>query len=188
MTGADLLTIIKKHPLVVICGLVTVVCGALLYTRTGNITASQTELEARTAEANIMIANVKNSTGLAEHVTELQSQRKELEERLLKAGQLAVNLQYFYKLEAETDVKLQGDVRQGAASKSNRSYIGVPFAVSVQGTYPQVVSFINRLQKGPHFCRITTVNLYKTSGSDSLSAAAERDMTASLNLELLGQP
>ena len=188
MTGADLTAILKKHPLSLICGLVTVVCVALLYTRAQNITASQTELEARTAEANKMIANVRNSTGLADQVAEIQRQRKELESRLLKAGQLAINLQYFYKLEAETDVKLQGDVRQGIAAKTNRSYIGVPFTVSVQGTYPQVVNFINRLQNGRHFCRITAATLNKSSGSDSLAASSERDMMVSLNLELLGQP
>jgi Tfp pilus assembly protein PilO len=188
MTGADITAILKKHPLGVVCGLVTIICGGLLYQRAENIAASQTELEARTTEANKMIANVRNSTGLAEQVAEIQAQRKELESRLLKAGQLAVNLQYFYKLEAETDVKLQGDVRQGIAAKTNRSYIGVPFSVSVQGTYPQVVSFINKLQNGRHLCRITTATLNKGNGSDSAAASAERDMMLTLNLELLGQP
>ncbi len=188
MTGADLTAILKKHPLGVACGLVTVVCAALLYQRSDNIGASQTELDARTAEATKMIANVRNSTGLAEQVAEIQAQRKELEGRLLKAGQLAVNLQYFYKLEAETEVKLQGDVRQGMAAKTNKSYIGVPFTVSVQGTYPQVVNFINKLQNGRHFCHITMATLNKGSGSDSAAAVAERDMMLTLNLELLGQP
>jgi Tfp pilus assembly protein PilO len=189
MTGADLTAILKKHPLSVICGLIAVICGALLYYRAGNIAASQTELDARTAEANKMIANVRNSTGLAEQVAEIQSQRKELEARLLKAGQLAVNLQYFYKLEAETEVKLQGDARQGVAAKTNRAYIGVPFAVSVQGTYSQVANFINRLQNGRHFCRITSSTLSKGQGGDSgATTAGAPDMLLSLNLELLGQP
>jgi len=188
MTGADITASLKKHPLSVICGLVTVICAVLLYYRADNITASQTELEARTAEANKMIANVRNSTGLPEQVAEIQNQRKELEGRLLKPGQLAVNLQYFYKLEAETEVKLSGDVRQGVAAKTGKSYIGVPFAVSVQGTFPQVVNFINRLQNGRHLCRVTSATLNKSGGSDSGAASAERDMLLSINLELLGQP
>jgi Tfp pilus assembly protein PilO len=189
MTGADITAILKKHPLSVICGLLAVICGGLLYYRAGNIATSQSDLEKATAEANKMIANVRNSTGLAEQVTEIQNQRKELEGRLLKAGQLAVNLQYFYKLEAETEVKLQGDVRQGIAAKTNRAYIGVPFAVSVQGTYPQVANFINRLQNGRHFCRITSATLSKGQGGDSGAVAnGAPDMLLSLNLELLGQP
>lgn len=188
MTGSDLTAILKKHPLGVICGLIAVICGALLYYRADNISASQAELDAKTAEANKMIANVRNSNGLAEQVAEIQAQRKELESRLLKAGQLAVNLQYFYKLEAETEVKLQGDVRQGIASKTNRAYIGVPFALSVQGTYSQVANFINRLQNGRHFCRIISSNLSKGSSGDSAAAAATPDIMLSLNLELLGQP
>ncbi len=185
MTGADLTAILKKHPLGVVCGLVTVVCGVLLYTRASNITASQAELEARTTEANKMIANVRNSTGLAEQVAEIQEQRKELEGRLLKPGQLAVNLQYFYKLEAETGVKLTGDPRQSNVGRSSKAYIGIPFAVSVQGSYPQLVNFLGRLQNGRHFCRINTANFIKSAGAEG--AGSEGEMTLSLNLELLGQ-
>ena len=185
MTGADLSAILKKHPLSVVCGLITVVCAALLYYRADNITASQAELEARTAEANKMIANVRNSANLAEQVTEIQAQRKELEGRLMKAGQLAVNLQYFYKLETETEVKL-ADVRQGNISRNGRGqFAGIPFSVTVEGTYAQVVNFLGRLQAGRHFCRITSANFTKASGSNMPGAA---DMTLSLNLELLGQP
>ena len=188
MTGEDLTTFVKKHPLSVGCGLVAVICGALLYYRAGNVTASQAELEAKTSEANKVMANVRNSAALAEQVAELQAQRKELESRLLKAGQLAVNLQYFYKLEAETGVKLSGDVRQGGLPKTTKAYIGVPFGVSVQGTYPQVVNFISRLQNGRHFCRIVSSTLSKAGGSDPSSVAGENDMSLTLNLELLAQP
>ena len=186
MTGEDLTAAIKKHPLSVVCALVAVICGGLLYYRSSNITASQAELEAKNAEATKMIANVRNSTGLAEQVAEMQAHRKELESRLLKAGQLAVNLQYFYKLEAETEVKLSGDVRQGTLPKSTKTYVGVPFTVSVHGSYAQVANFITRLQNGRHFCRITSSTLSKANSLDS--APGESDMSLTLNLELLGQP
>jgi Tfp pilus assembly protein PilO len=188
MTGADLTAIFKKHPLSVFCGLVALICGGLIYYRAGNIAGSQSELEVRTAEANKMIANVRNSAGLPEQVSEIQAQKKELESRLLKAGQLAVNLQYFYKLEAETEVKLQGDVRQGVAGKTSRAYIGVPFSLSVEGSYSQVTNFINRLQNGRHLCRIVSSTLSRNAGGDAGGAAGDRDMLLALNLELLGQP
>ncbi|MFA5112418.1 MAG: hypothetical protein WC443_13485, partial [Desulfobaccales bacterium] len=66
MNTADLIALIKKHPVGVGCGLVSVVCAVLLYLRSDNITASQVELKASSTQAAQMVANVRNATGLAE--------------------------------------------------------------------------------------------------------------------------
>lgn len=180
MNTADLVALLKKHPIGVGCGLVSIVCGILLYLRSDNIKSSQAELEASSAQAAKMVSNVRNSTGLAEHVTEIQALSKELEGRLMKAGQLAVNLQYFYKLETENEVKLV-DVRQGTTPRNSKTlYVGVPFNVSVQGPYPNVMNFLNRVQNGRHFCRIGTASFTKVGDT--------ADMSLALTLELLGQP
>jgi hypothetical protein len=181
MTSTDLVALLKKHPIGVGCGLISIVCGVLLYVRAGNIASTQAELEARSAEAAKMITNVRNAKGLPEQVAEIQSLSKEMEGRLMKAGQLAVNLQYFYKLETETEVKLV-DVRQNSFPRNTKTlYAGVPFNVSVQGSFGHVTDFLNHLENGRHFCRINTANYSKISG-------AGNDIALSLNLELLGQP
>lgn len=180
MNTADLVALIKKHPIGFGCGLVSIVCGILLYLRSDNIKASQAELEASSAQAAKMIANVRNANGLAEQVTEIQALSKELEGRLMKAGQLAVNLQYFYKLETENEVKLV-DVRQSSAPRDpKKQYTIVPFNVSIQGPYANVINFLNRVQNGRHFCRINTASFTKIGET--------ADMNLSLTLELLGQP
>jgi Tfp pilus assembly protein PilO len=185
MTSADLTAILKKHPVGVASVLVAIACGVVIYLRSGDIPASQAENEARSAEAAKMNSNVRNSANLAEQVTEIQAQRKELEGRLLKAGQLAVNLQYFYKLETETEVKLV-DVRQGGPARGGKSpYVGVPFSVTVEGSFAQVMNFLGRVQNGRHFCRVTTASFAKAGGSNVPGVS---DMTLALNLELLGQP
>jgi Tfp pilus assembly protein PilO len=185
MTSADLVTLIKKHPASFACLLLCLVSGVLIYLRYGNISAGQDNLEARSSELSRMISNIRNSVGLPEQVAGVQAHTKELESRLLKASQLADNLQYFYRLETENGVKLL-DVRQNPLPRNTRStaYVGVPFNVSVQGTYTQVMNFLNRLQHGRHLCRINTANFSKV-------AAADRDgpmVNLSLNLELLGRP
>jgi len=181
MTTTDLLALVKKHPIGFGCLLVSIICGGLLYMRSGNIAASQHELEASAAQAQKMIANVRNSKGLPEQVAEIQTQTKELEGRLMKAGQLAVNLQYFYKLETENEVKLV-DVRQNTYPRGLKTmYGGVPFSVSVQGSFAHVTNFMNRLQNGRHFCRINTANYTKVSD-------ASGDISLTVNLELLGLP
>lgn len=181
MSSEDLVALLKKHPIGVGCGLVSIICSVLLYTRSGNIAATQAELDASSAQAAKMIANVRNSKGLPEQVAEIQGLSKEIEARLMKAGQLAVNLQYFYKLETENEVKLV-DVRQNTFPRNLKTmYAGVPFNVSVQGSFTHVTNFLNRLQNGRHFCRINTANYTKIANGNG-------DIALTINLELLGQP
>ena len=73
MNTSGLIALIKKHPIGFGCGLVSIVCGVLLYLRSDNITASQAELDASSAQASKMIANVRNANGLAEQLTEIQA-------------------------------------------------------------------------------------------------------------------
>lgn len=181
MTTADLIALLKKHPIGVVCGLVTIICGVLLYVRSDKIAESQKLLDETSAQAKKMIANVRNANGLPEQLAEIQTLSKEMEGRMMKAGQLAVNLQYFYKLETESEVKFH-DVRQGTFPRNIKTaYAGVPFTVSVQGTYAHVMNFMSRLQTGRHFCRINTANFSKAGQGNG-------EVTLSLSLELLGQP
>lgn len=191
MTSADLLAMIKKQPVGFACGLLCLICAGLLYFRGGKIAENRAVFETKSAEATRILANVRNSEKLADQVVEIQALSKEMESRLVRAGQLAVNLQYFYKLEAETEVKLL-DVRQGAMPKAAKTlYTGIPFNVSVQGSFKQVLAFLQKLENGPHFCRFSSVNYTKlasvaasrSSGGGDLSA-----ITLSINLELLGVP
>lgn len=189
MTAADLTALIKKHPIGAICLIVAVACGLALYFRADVISVSQAEYEARSAEAAKMISNVTNAPGLAEQVAEIQEMVKQLESRLVRAGQLAVNLQYFYKIEAETGVKLL-DVRQDNLPRNVKTqFIPVPFVVTVQGPYAQVMKFLSQVQNGRHFCRIKTAVFAKAGGATSESATtAGQELNLSLSLELLGLP
>lgn len=191
MTSADLLAMIKKHPIGFACGVICVVCAGLLYFRSNKIDEYRAEYEAKSAEATTILANVRNSEKLPAQVTEIQVLAKEMEGRLVKAGQLAVNLQYFYKLEAETEVKLV-DVRQGNLPRGGKTtYTGIPFSVTVQGSFKQVFAFLQKLENGPHFCRFTAVVFSKQGGGSSEAGRPSPDtagINVSLNLELLGVP
>ncbi|MBI2496697.1 MAG: hypothetical protein HYV75_01790 [Opitutae bacterium] len=178
MTAADLLALLKKHPIGSACGLLCVICAGLLYLRSSKIDESRGEYEAKSAEATAILANVRNAEMLPAQVAEI----------LIRASQLAVNLQYFYKLEAETEVKLL-DVRQGTAPKAGKSlYTPIPFNVSVQGSFKQVLAFLQKLENGPHFCRFSTVSFGKSAAGSEAARADATGTTLSLNLELLGVP
>jgi Tfp pilus assembly protein PilO len=189
MTGADLIASFKKHPVGFTCGLLCVILGALIYFRGDKVTENQATNTAKSAEAASIIANVRNSENLAKQVAEMQALAKEMDSRLIRPGQLAVNLQYFYKLEAENEVKLL-DIRQGTPPKTAKSmYVGIPYNVAVQGSFKQVISFLRKIESGPHFCHFSSVTFNKAAGAstDSSGSVAE-NMTINLTLELLGLP
>lgn len=182
MTGADLSALIKKHPLGAIGLLICVLCGLAIYFRGDAIQKAQTAFEEKDTEAQKIALNVRNMAGLQEQTTEIQNAAKALESRIIRASSLANNLQIFYRLESETGVKFT-DLRQNPipptrAGTTKGAYVGVPFNVSVQGTYEQVMTFIRRLETGNQFCRFNTVVFNKAA--DGLSA--------SVAIELLGTP
>ncbi len=191
MTSAELIATVKKQPIGFACGALCLVCAALLYVRSSKIQESQAEYEAKSAESARILTNVNYSKNLPEQVTEVQALAKELDNRLIRGGQLAANLQYFYKLEAETGVKLL-DVHQNNLPKGDkRLFIGVPYSLSVQGTYKQIMVFLLRLEEGSRFCHFSNVNFNKSGGGNSDatgSGGADDSMTLTLNLELLGLP
>ena len=184
MNVASILAATKKHPIGVASAVCCLICAFLLYYRAGLIDEEQTAFDAKSVEALNIATNIRNSANLPEQLAEIEAMSKEFEGRLVRAGQLAVNLQYFYKLEAENEVKLL-DLRPGnVAGKGGKSlYVGIPYAVAVQGGYKQVLAFLQRLEAGRHFCRFNNVNLTKAS-SDSRSD----QITLTLSIELLGTP
>jgi Tfp pilus assembly protein PilO len=188
MTSAELIARLKKQPIGFACGLICLLCIGWLYYRGGESDKRQTEYETKSAEASKVSSNVSLSKNLPEQVAELQTVTKELEARLVKAGQLAVNYQYFYKLEAENEVKLL-DLRQNPLPRNPKTiYVGVPYNVNVQGTYKNVMTFLQRLEKGRHFCRINNAVFIKTGGGTGPLQNAASGITLNLTLELLGQP
>ena len=184
MTSEELIATVKKQPIGFACGGLCVICAGLIYFSSSQIEGREAEYETKSAEAAKILDNVRNSAKLPEQVVEIQALAKEMDSRLIRAGQLAVNQQYFYKLEAETEVKMS-EVRQSTPPRSLKAtsqlYPPIPFNVSVQGSYKQVLDFLQRLETGPHFCRFTTITFAKAD-----SNPGSTNMTLNLNLELLG--
>jgi Tfp pilus assembly protein PilO len=193
MTGADLIALIKKQPIAFACGLIALAAGVTLYFRFDAINEAQTGYEAKEKEARRFEQNVRHLAGLAEATRQVQDAGRQFESRLVRAGQLASNLQIFYRLENETGVRLL-DVRQQSipAPRPNQprgAYVPVPFTVSIQGTFQEVFDFLRRVETGSHFVRFNQVTFNKAeanaSGRGSASASL---MTVTFGLELLGTP
>lgn len=192
MTGADLLALVKKQPIAFLCGLIVIASGAALFLRADTVQEAQTEFQNKDQEATKTETNARNTAGLAETTAEMREAGKQFDARLLRASQLANNLQFFYRLEADTGVKLL-DVRQNAIPAAKPgvprgTYVGIPFSASVQGSYAQVYDFIRRVEGGPHFLRVNQLTLSKLADAAGPASLGADAMTAQLQVEILGTP
>lgn len=195
MTGADLIALIKKQPVAFGCAFVALLCGVLIYFRSDAVDQARSHFEAKDTEANKMEANVRHLAGLPEETEQVQEAGRQFEARLVRAGQLANNLQFFYRIEAETGVKLV-DVRQNPipAPRPNTprtAYSPVPFAIAVQGSFPQVFDFLRRVEAGSHFSRFNQVTFTKVeaaAATNTGAVSAGETMNVNLLIEMLGTP
>jgi hypothetical protein len=190
MTGADLLALIKKQPIAAVCALVCVLCGVAFYFRMDAIDEARVAFEAKEKESRAIAQNARHTNGLAEQVAEAQAAGTVIESRLLRVGDLANNLQVFYRLENDTGVKLV-DARQNPMPPSRPGapktlYVPVSFSVTLHGTYPQIWSFLRRLETGPHFARFDRMAIGKLEVG--AKDAVPDLMSAVFTVEFLGTP
>ncbi len=184
LTGQDLVALFKKHPIGISCGIAAFVFAGASYYRMDLIPAAEAMLEQRTGEGEKLKNNLKNSVLLKEQHDALAAANREISSRAIRMGALTTNLQYFYRIEAETETKLL-DVRQLAPTPVKGpapKYLRVPYTLSVQGNYANVITFLRKLESGSHFCRVTSATL------NPVATAEPGTVTLTLSLEVLGLP
>jgi len=187
MNTAALVAFIKKQPIGFACGIICLACGLLLYFRSDVIAENQKLYEERSKQADMMETNVRNAKDLSAQVAAMQAASKEMESRLVRASQLALNYRYFYRIIDETGIKLNGDVRQNAlpASGAKAGYQSVPYNLSVQGSFPKLLAFLQRMESGGHFCRFNNINISKSQGRGEQGSDT---LTVTVALDLMGVP
>jgi hypothetical protein len=190
MGAEQIVASLKANPISVACGALALTLGVGIYLRSERVPESEAILEQKTTLGERIDANLKNGVQLAEQFAALSAARQQIEARLIHPDEIAKNLQFFYKLEAETGVKLI-DLRQNviptgkAAAKGKTAYAGVGYAVTVRGDYARLLDFLRRLESNQRYCRIMSASV-AVGGTTDKDRGGE--LTLSLNLELLGQP
>jgi len=187
ISNNQLFSMVRGNPILVGCIVVCAALGAGIYYRSDVLPERQQALEKMTSEGRRLALNVRNGTQLSEQMAALTSARAEIEQRMIRKDELATNLQYFYRLESETGIKLvdlrQGTSVSGASTVAKGSaFSPVLFNVSVQGEFPVLIDFLRRLENGANYARVvqasTAANPPGRSGP----------LLLQLSVELLGQP
>lgn len=187
MTNQEFVALLKKNPISIGCGVLALALGAGLYVRSDRLPEATAQLEQVSSEGQRLAINIKNSAQLDEQAAAVAAADREIDPRLVRPGELAKNLQFFYRLETETATKLL-DLRQNSvsarAAAAKTAYIGVGYSVSVEGEYLPLLEFLRRLEGGPVYCRVLTANIARMGGDLERSGPLKLD----LSLELLGKP
>lgn len=183
MTNDQLKALIRKNPITVVCGVITLAVAVGLYLRSGDLAAAEDDFAQKSAASEKHTLNITYSAQLKEQHDALVAANKAIDARLTRASQQGINTQYFYKLERETGVRLVSFGQSSVGAKGAKTaFVPIGFNVAVQGTLPQTLDFLRQLEGGTHFCRVLAANY-------SLNAAARNGpLTLSLTLELLGLP
>lgn len=185
MTIQEQWALIKKHWISATCGIASLALAGGIYFLSDLIPSAEAELAEKMAEGERLSLNNKFADKLSEQYEALVGANKTVDTGITIAGQMGKNTQYFYTLESETGVKLVEFRPQAIAAPAKgakATFTPVGFNVSTQGTLPQILDFLRRLEGGSRYARILTASV---SGNVTNRKAP---LTLSLSVELLGLP
>jgi hypothetical protein len=183
-----IVTFLKKYPVAIGCGVLSVVLLAGSYIRNSRASDLVTLMRQKEEEGQKILDNIRNGTNLPEQFETLSAATKGLEARLVHAPERARNQQYFYRIESDTGVKelsLQPNPASPAQQRGPKTlYTGISYTITVQGDYRQILNFVGHLESGPYFYRLISASVSRQGQRGGPNSSPTINL--SLNLELLG--
>jgi hypothetical protein len=178
--GKDIADFFKRYPIPALCGII--VFGGLVsfYFRSGKLEEVTAKREEKVNQLKRYKGNVIASAQLDEQLSALEKANQQFFNSAIRVTELAKNPQMFYTLEKETGVTLL-DVRQlvttAPAKAAADSFMVIPFSVTAEGEYKQLITLLKRLEFGQQITRV---------GSASLSPAQNGRLSLSFTIDYLG--
>jgi hypothetical protein len=170
-------------PGVALGGLVLLL-GAISFWRSDALAVAEKQLAQKQVLANRLGRNVKQAAQLPAQTAALSAARQALDARILRGGEIGPHAEFFYRLEREAGVKLT-ELRpqpalpppKGAAPR----VIPVPFTLSVQGSWPQLLEFLELLESDDRYVRVQTMSIVANP------ANRQEALSTTLAVELAGR-
>ena len=189
-TSKDLVVFLKKHPVAIGCGALSLILLAGSYLRNSRVSELSDQLKQNEQEGQRILDDIRNGANLVEQYDALTATTKELDARLVRSSERARNQQYFYRLESDTGVK-EFSLQPGAVGAyqpkgAQAIYTSIGYTISVQGDFRQTLDFLSRLESGQHFFRLISGTV--TRDGARATPATTAAVTLTLNLAFLGLP
>ncbi len=165
MSNEDLVAFLRKNMIPVVCVIVSIAIAVTIYLRSEVLPDAEKVLAQKAQQGELLAANIEDANqppSLKDQRTSLSASNDAIAARLVRFGQLAENLQYFYQLESATGAKLtpvQIPVPAPGKNAPKTFFTPVGFTLSAQGDYAQLIDVLRRLEDGEHYCRVLTCNI-----------------------------
>jgi hypothetical protein len=159
--------------------------GAVSLWRSDALGAAEKQLATKQVLANRLGRNLKQAAQLPEQTAALKAARQAVETRILRGAEIGPQAEFFYRLERETGVKLS-ELRpqpvQPPSKGASPDVVPVPFTLSLQGSWPQVLGFLELLESDDRYIRVQTMSVVANP------ANRQETLSATMAVELLGRP
>jgi hypothetical protein len=185
MSNEEVMLFLRKNMILVVCALLSIAMGVTWYMRNDLLPEAEKVLTDKQQQGELLAANIEDSNQLKEQHTAIIASNEAIANRMIRVGQLAENLQYFYRLESETNTKL-ADLHQNpwappGKNSPKMNFTSVAFGLTAQGDYPQLMDLLRKLETGDHYCRVITCTLHP------LTEMRGGQLGMTLNIELLAE-
>lgn len=170
-----LVTKLREYPV----AFVGIVAAAVL---AGLILASHNqlpELKLQEAELNAQLermeSNARNAENLSQHLEQARRLIEDVEERLMDLQDPTVNFRHFLALEEQFGIILS-DPRPiaGPAGKPEaQKYPSIHYRITLQGTLPSCLEFVDQLRSGLYIVRINSLELAAAGSDDTVVMQVE---------------
>ena len=173
-----------RYPFCAVCLLLSILlagAGQWLRLDMRDLEARQ---QKRAREGDVMLKSIARGSQLRTELAAARAATQRITENLVVEKNIPENFWYFYKIEQDTQVKLI-ELQQRPASLQDTdtpaTYKRVPYSLRLAGSYRSVIAYLQRLENGSHFGRITSFQLQRQDPTTS-------NVVLQINLELLGFP
>ncbi|HLP07240.1 MAG TPA: type 4a pilus biogenesis protein PilO [Opitutaceae bacterium] len=175
-----------RYPLALASAGVALLLAGVTAFRFSSLDEATTELESLRSDAQKAERNVRNASGIEQHLEVLTKNVGRLESMLIGVDDVSGNQAFFYRLETNTGVRIVV-LRPGGAAKDaakTASYVPAGFNVVVQGSYAQIVAFLGALEDRERLYRLNDFTIQRASDQQ---AGGGPEVALNLNLQLLAK-
>ncbi len=182
---------LKAYPLAVFSVLVFLICSAAILLRAGAVA----DLSVHEADLNLRIRtinqNVRNANNLDKDFEEIKRLVDQIEARLFKRDQRAVNINFFYALENRLNVRIlnisqmpnEDSLYAKGGARELKLHSTITYNISLNGNFEDILLFLYELQRVDPLIRVVDFQIAK----DNAQEADEECLDARLRLIVLAE-
>ncbi len=173
---------LKAYPLAVFSVLVFLICSAAILLRAGAVA----DLSVHEADLNLRIRTINQNVRNANNLD-----KDQIEARLFKRDQRAVNINFFYALENRLNVRIlnisqmpnEDSLYAKGGARELKLHSTITYNISLNGNFEDILLFLYELQRVDPLIRVVDFQIAK----DNAQEADEECLDARLRLIVLAE-